>query len=1111
MSIYYFLYYRAIFLIFILGVISCQNFKNYSSNEVKQGPRIFELLSPVESGISFRNQLTEGLNTNVLMYEYFYNGGGVAIGDLNNDGLDDIYFTGNMVSNALYLNRGDLKFDDITDIAGVGGREGPWTTGVTMADVNGDGWLDIYVCYSGNLPPEKRKNQLFIHQGLDKNGMPIFEEKSEVFGLDIDSYSTQALFFDFDLDGDLDMFLLNHNPKSLPVLDESSTKDLLSRKDPSGSQLFRNDQGKFIEITEAAGIKNSALSYGLGVGAADLNGNGYLDIYVSNDYTATDYLYFNNGDGTFSELSQYALGHISQFSMGNELADFNNDGLIDIYTLDMLPEDNRRQKLLMSPDNFEKYQFIVNVGLHHQYMRNMLHLNNGNGRFSEIGQISGVSNTDWSWAALFADFDNDGWKDLFVSNGYRRDYTNLDFLRYMGDFIQNHRGNLKRENILELVSKIPASDISNYVFKNNREEGFINVTKDWGLFNPVNSNGAAYADLDNDGDLELIINNVDSPAFIYKNQTQETLPLNWLQIELKGDGENQFGIGARIYLYEGNNLQMQEQMPTRGYQSSVSYKIHFGLGSISEIDSLVIIWPGGKSETVKNIKSNSRLILDQRNSKNQELRNSEKTGKPIFRNSDSIGEIVHSSIFNDFKRQPLVPNPISGTKLAMANGDLNGDGLEDIVVGGFIGQSVQIFFQNRNGVFHNVTKEKSVDNSINFEDTAALIFDANGDGRMDIYIGSGGYGNLIPNDLRLQDRLYLNDGNGDFYRKEDALPIMLSPTNVVISSDFDNDGFPDLFIGSGVIPGHYPLSSNSYILKNKKDGFFEDVTSKYFPELKNFGIVKDAKWFDLNGDGQEELILVGEWMPISIYAFNGGRFVNVTSKYLEQEYRGWWNTVELEEVGGQKVLIVGNYGLNSQFKASIDEPLQLFFKDFDQNGSIDPILTSYVNGISYPFLTRDELLDHFTFLRSKFNSYESYADAKIDDIFSKDELKGAGHLKAYYLDTKMFVLGKDNFFQEVKLPIQVQYAPTHKVVFIDHFGEEYLLFLGNQEKSRLRIGKIDANFGVLISIKDLNNPKYIPQNKSGFNIAGESRNAVKIGKNKVVVNVLDSSLQVYEK
>ncbi|PRY89611.1 VCBS repeat protein [Mongoliibacter ruber] len=1108
--------YRSLYQLLLITIVpllllfSCSN----TSNEPLDGSsrenfRLFDLLEPDESGVTFRNQLTEGPNTNVLMYEYFYNGGGVAIGDLNNDGLDDIYFSGNMVSNALYLNKGNLKFEDITAKAGVQGREGPWTTGVSMADVNGDGWLDIYVCYSGNLPSDKRRNQLFIHQGLNDEGIPFFKEKAVEFGLDIDSYSTQALFFDYDLDGDLDMFLLNHNPKSIPVLDESSTKDLLSKKDASGSQLFRNDNGKFVEVTEEAGIQNSALSYGLGIGAADLNGNGYPDLYVSNDYTATDYLYFNNGNGTFSEGSKTSLGHISQFSMGNELADFNNDGFIDIFTLDMLPEDNKRQKLLMSPDNYEKHQFMVNAGLHYQYMRNMLHQNHGNGRFSEIGQIAGISNTDWSWAALFADFDNDGWKDLFVSNGYRKDYTNLDFLKYMSDYVQNHRGNLKRDNILDLVSNIPSSDISNYVFQNNQAGGFNNVTSEWGLYKPINSNGAAYADLDNDGDLELIINNIDATSFIYKNNSQETKQNNWIQIKLKGEGNNPDGIGAKVYIFNSNGIQLQEQMPTRGYQSSVSFKLHFGLGKINEIDSLMIIWPGGKYQNIKKPKINSLLILDQENSQEQAFLSLPKNNQAIFKNTGELGEPTLKSEFNDFKRQPLLPNPISGDKIALVKGDLNGDGFDDVFVGGLFGQAPQILFQNKNGDF--TPKElRNLEETLDYEDVDAAIFDANGNGFLDIYVASGGYGNFIKGDKRFQDRLYLNDGNGGFVWSKNALPENYYPTTTVEFNDINGDGYPDLFVGSGAIPGQYPHSETSVILINNQDGSFKDMTSKYFPELADIGIVKDAKWVDLNRNGQKELILLGEWMPISIFALKDEKFENVTDQYFTHETTGWWNTIQLEEIDGKIVLIAGNYGLNSQIKANTKEPVELYFKDFDDNGSVDPILTTFIQGVSYPYLTRDEFLDQFIYKKSGFTTYESYANAKIEDLFTPNEFKDYGYRRALSLDTKMFVLDSKDIFEEVELPLEVQYSPVHKILFIEHVSNRYLLFFGNQENSKLRIGKQDANHGVLVKLNDLSKPEYIPQSISGFNIIGDSRNALRIGEKKIIVNIMGQALQVYE-
>lgn len=580
--------YFTLYLFSIATLSAC----NTASTDVEV-PKMFQLLGPDKTGIHFENTLTEGLNTNILMYEYFYNGGGVAVGDLNGDGLEDIYFTGNMVNNQLYLNKGDMVFENITETAGVDGRPGPWATGVTMADVNGDGLLDIYVCYSGSLPADKRKNQLFINKGVDENGIPKFEEEAEKYGIAISATSTQAYFFDFDNDGDLDLLLLNHNPKSLPVLDEAITEEIMQQRDPAGPQLFENMEGYFEEVTEEAGIVSAALSYGLGAGIADVDGDGFMDIYICNDYTVPDYLYMNNGDGTFTDKIQESMGHISHFSMGNDIADYNNDGFPDIFTLDMLPEENARQKLLMAPDNYEKFEFNLKVGFHHQYMRNMLHLNHGNGQFSEIGQLAGVSNTDWSWASLFADFDNDGFKDLFITNGYFRDYTNQDFLKYMSDFVRKYQG-LKRENVLELVYQMPSSNVVNYGFKNDGKLRFEDQTKAWGLDHVANSNGAAYADLDNDGDLDLIVNNVSQPAFIFKNNTDTTR--SFLKVKLVGEKQNRYGIGAKVTLFSGGKLQYLEQMPARGYQSSVSPILHFGLGDNAEIDSLWVEWPSGKIE-----------------------------------------------------------------------------------------------------------------------------------------------------------------------------------------------------------------------------------------------------------------------------------------------------------------------------------------------------------------------------------------------------------------------------------------------------------------------------------------------------------------------------------
>ena len=567
-------------------------------------PGVFESIAPRWSGIRFQNTLTEGKGTNILTYEYFYNGGGVAIGDINNDGLDDIYFTGNMVSNKLYLNEGDFKFKDITKQAGVEGKSA-WTTGVTMVDINADGWLDIYVCYSGKGNPETRRNQLFINQ---RDG--TFKEEAGNYGLDDPSNSIQALFFDYDLDGDLDVYLLNHNTKVINEIEfDNARKD---RNPDSGDKLFRNDGGKFVDVSQEAGIMGNSMGFGLGVAVSDITGNGYPDIYISNDYIEPDYFYINNGDGTFTESLTSYLQHISYFSMGSDISDFNNDGLPDIFTLDMLPEDNKRQKLLYGPENYEQYALMVMKGFYHQNMRNMLHLNNGNGTFSEIGQLAGVSNTDWSWASFFVDVDNDGWKDLFVTNGYYRDYTNRDFLKFKGDYYFNKARDKEPADTLFLVTSMTSTPVHNYIFKNNGDLTFTNKSKDWGFSKPNFSNGAAFADLDNDGNIDLVVNNLNAPAGIFKNMLSENKKsANYLQIDLKGEGKNPFGYGTKISVYTDGEVQFFEQQPTRGFQSSMSHRIHIGMGENTKADSILIRWPSGKEEKLEDLKSNQVLVAEE--------------------------------------------------------------------------------------------------------------------------------------------------------------------------------------------------------------------------------------------------------------------------------------------------------------------------------------------------------------------------------------------------------------------------------------------------------------------------------------------------------------------
>lgn len=1081
--------------------IGCQDSSSEKKEEIiaNDEPALFTLLTPEQTHVDFQNIITEGLNTNVLMYEYFYNGGGVAVGDLNGDKLDDLYFTANLSANKLYLNKGKMTFEDITDVSGAGGRQGPWKTGVTMADVNGDGRLDIFVCHSGNLPPEKKTNELFINQGNNAQGIPTFIEKAAEYGLDSPSSSTNAYFFDYDRDGDLDLFLLNHNIKSLPVLNESSSAQLEKIEDAiSGSRLFKNQGQRFTDVTKQSGIHSSALSYGLGAGIGDFNQDGWPDIYISNDYTIPDRLYINNQKGGFINQLTTSIGHTSHFSMGNDVADINNDATPDIFTLDMLPEDNRRQKLLMAPDNYEKFDMVVRSGFHKQYMRNMLQLNQGATQtpsplFSEIGQLAGISNTDWSWAALFADYDNDGWKDLYITNGYLRDYTNLDFLKYMNDFQQN-QANIGRQDVLNLVQQMPASNVVNYAFKNNKDLSFKNVGSQWGLAQSSNSNGAVYADLDNDGDLDLVVNNINQPAFIYQNDAQQKLGHHYLKISLEGGSMNRLGIGAKITIYQKGQVQYLEQMPMRGYQSSVSGIMHFGLGKIANVDSLKIVWPNGKQQRLTNLKANEWLTLKEKDA--TETPSKANKVAPIFQEiSSKIAYTQPASSFNDFKRQILMVNPQSYPGPPMAKGDVNGDGLEDVFVGGGNGQAGALFVQQKGGSF---TKKPQAAFEADTKSDAsdALFFDANGDGALDLYVCHGGYANFAPNDPLLQDVLYLNDGKGNFTKNPAALPSMLASTSCVRVADINGDQKPDLFVGGRVVPGSYPEIPTSFLLINDGKGNFKDAITSLAPTLQKVGMVTDAAWLDLNGDKKEELIVVGEWMPVMVFEQVNRKLEDKTDKYFDKKYNGWWNKLLVEDLNGdgKQDLVIGNLGLNSQVQASPTQPAELYFKDFDQNGRIDPILCTYIQGKSYPYITRDEMIGQLPIMGKRYTDYKTYADATLKDMFGASELEGATRLEATHLTTTLFEQNANGKFVVKTLPMEVQVSPVHAIAVIDYDkdGKKDLLVCGNQLRTRLRLGQYDANLGILLHNNGNNNFSYVPQIRSGFNLKGEVRSILNI-------------------
>jgi len=1059
---------------------------------------LFKALPAAQTGIRFSNTIVETEELNVLNYEYFYNGGGVAVGDINGDGLDDLYFTANSGSCKLYLNLGGLKFKDITTEAGVGGRPDGWKTGATMADVNGDGLLDIYLCYSGRNASQ-RGNQLFINQG---NGH--FTEQAAAYGLDDAGYCTQAAFFDYDGDGDLDCFLLRHSVKKVDNLELAKARTEL---DPlAGDRLLENRGGHFIDVSQKAGIRQSALTYGLGIAISDINKDGWPDIYVTNDYNEPDYLYINNHDGTFSDNAERSFQHLAQFSMGVDIADINNDGLPDVMNLDMLPEDNRRQKLLQLQENYESFELMTRQGLQRQYMRNMLQLNNGDGTFSEIGQLAGVSATDWSWSPLLADFDNDGFKDLFVTNGYLRDYTNKDFLRYWGDYKIRKAMDREPVKLMDLVQAMPSSTLKKYIFRNNGDLTFSNMQASWGIDQPAVSSGAVYADLDNDGDLDLVVNNINQPAFVYQNLSTSS---SWLELKLTGKGLNTAAIGAKAYVYNKGQIQYEELDPARGYLSCMSAILHFGLGQQTTIDSLVIIWPDQARQVLPAVAVNQRLVIKEEG------------------NVSAVAGAVASGVFtreppiipykqegfgdNDFKRQPLMLFMYSRTGPVMAMADINKDGRGDVFISGDRNRPGAVYIQQPDGRF------TATGPAIVHEDSstvaAATFFDANGDGWPDLYVAKGGYSLWEPHSVSLQDELYLNDGKGELYRAAGSLPdLSASSKSCVRACDYDGDGDIDLFVGGRVIPGQYPLAPKSYLLTNDGKGHFT-ITATPFD---NIGMVTDAQWTDLNGDGRKDLLLCGEFMPVMAFINTKDGFVDKTSDYFGRPENGFWNVLALADVDGdgKEDIIAGNLGLNTRFQVSDKEPAELYYADFDHNGSIDPFFTFYIQGVSYPFVSRDELNEQIYPMRKKFTSYKDYANATLTNIFSKEELNKAGKLTATESHTVCW-LNRDGKFVRTGLPLPAQFSMVCKILTgdFDRDGRTDILLLGNHSDNRLKIGAIDANYGCLLKGDGKGGFSYVPQPVSGLSVQGDVKSAGELiinGQKHLVIGVADGELQFYK-
>ncbi len=1044
--------------------------------------KMFTLMPSNFTGIKFKNPLQYTESFNVLTYGNFYYGGGVSIGDINNDGLSDIYFTGNMVGSRLYINQGNFKFKEIAKQAGVF-AEGLWNTGTTMADVNGDGLVDIYVCRSAASNPEKRKNLLFIN-----NGDLTFTEKGSKFGVDDSGFTTQGAFFDYDNDGDLDLYVLNHSVLEYSTLGKMSSYHKKLKNNAYSDKLLRNDNGKFVDVTDDSGLISNILGFGLGIALSDINNDGFIDIYVSNDYNEQDYLYLNNGDGTFTEGLEDYIGHTPLYSMGSDIADFNNDGFTDIMALDMLPEGNHRIKMTSGPDNYEKLNHLKQNGFYNQTMRNMLQLNRGGNYFSEIGQFSGVSNTDWSWASLFTDLDNDGYKDLFITNGYKKDYTNMDFFNYIVQEKINERKNNVKIKLTELIDKMPSILEENYTYKNNGDLTFTKMNIDWGIDQKTFSNAAAYADLDNDGDMDLIVTNLDNQAFIYRNNSEKFTQNNHLKIALKGMGKNTSGIGAKVKVTAGGMTQTQEMFNTRGYQSSVDFNLNFGIGKSKTIDQVEVVWPNQKKEIITAVQPNQKLTLFQKDATLYVNRNRAPNTK-LFQEVKAIDFTHKENNYNDFKREIMLPHMLSTLGPKLAIGDVNGDGLEDAFIGAAKGAVGGIFLQTLSGGFVKSNKIDLEPDAAS-EDMGALFFDADGDRDMDLYVVSGG-NEFDKTDPALKDRLYINRGKGSFVKSSDQLPQIISSGSCVKSADYDNDGDLDLFIGGRLIPNQYPYAPNSYLLENDGKGYFTDVTSQKAAQLEAVGMVTDAIWTDFNSDGLPDLILVGEWMPITLFENKNGKLINSSEDKGLNDSEGWWNSIATADFDqdGDLDFIAGNFGLNSQLKTSVKHPVSIYAKDFDENGSVDPILCCYYGDKNYPTFSKDDIQQQLSMLKNRFVRYSEYADLTIDQVFTPKELADSKILLAKNFETSYIENLGNNQFRITPLPIETQLAPIYGITTGDFNGDGNLdvVMGGNFTGSRVKYGHYDALKGVCLLGDGKGNFEFIDVDKSGLKANGEIR------------------------
>ena len=1074
---------RKIFFYFLIisGFISCNS---------KKENTLFELLPSSKTNVYFQNNLEYTEELNPYTYRNFYNGGGVGIGDFNNDSLQDIFFTGNLVSNKLYLNKGNFEFEDITDKSGLNSKD-IWSTGVSVVDINHDGFLDIYVCKSGPPGGERRNNELFIN-----NGDLTFTESSKAYGLDNEGLSTHAAFFDFDNDGDLDCYLLNNTIKSIGIgLD--MVKDLRKIDSNQGNKLLRNDNGFFVDISKQAGIYTSDIGFGLGVTIGDINLDGWSDMFISNDFFEKDYLYINNQNGTFSESLEDYLNEISMGSMGADMADLNNDGFSEIFVTEMLPDRHDRRVSKAVFDSWDKYQFSLNQGYFHQFNRNALQLNNQNNSFSEISRITGLDATDWSWGALIFDMDNDGNKDVFVANGIYKDLLDQDYVNFLANpSIISNMIKSEKEPVKKLIDMIPSEPLTNFAFKNLGSLKFDNVSEEFGFDNKTFSNGSAYGDFDNDGDLDLVINNVNMLSNIYENKSSN----NWISFSFDSSSKNKFGVGNKIFLYTKNGLQFQELSPMRGFQSSVDYRLNFGIGNISNVDSVKIVWNNNQESTLQNLKINSHHLIKEDNMIKSHNKNTINKQKKILSQSMSNIDYTHiENNFVDFDRERLLFKMNSSEGPCLCVADFNQDGLDDIFIGSAKNQVSKIYYQIKKGEFKEYSEP--FENDLLSEDVNCVVDDFDGDGRIDLIVASGGseFSNFSP---ELRDRLYLNNGYMNFQKLDNSFASILTfeSTSTISSDDIDNDGDKDLFVGTRLNPGSYGTQTKNFILINNGKGIFSDATSQYLGNDKIMKMVTDSEFIDIDNDGKNELVVVGEWMPVLVFKNLNNKFLNISDSLGLSKTNGLYNEVHCLDINndGFNDIIIGNYGLNSMFKASVDKPLTLYVNDFDKNGRTEQILGMYYEDNLYPIVQLKDLWMQLPYLKKEYLKFENYKNKKMNELLDKSAMKNTKILEVYNLASLILQNESGIKFQIDTLPFMAQISPIYSILSDDLNNDGYndIILGGNLSEIKPEFGPSKASYSSLFIGNKDSKFEYITSNKSGIFIDGDLRDLVKMKINK---------------